>query len=92
MKDLNENEVQVKRALCPKCGNPVLVGVLHHLTSKNLREYERLQSKNGCTIDTIPLLKYREDNLPMCFLQCNTEAPLKLSPNPPDEEEKSSIG
>lgn len=67
---MDDKDVQVKRALCPKCKQPVLVGVLHHLTSKDLREYEKLQTKRGCELDIIPLTKHREDNVDMCFLNC----------------------
>jgi hypothetical protein len=71
MKDLDEKDVQIKRALCPKCGKPVLVGVLHMLDSTDLRSYEKHEKKYGCKMDIIPLAEHQNNNAGMCFLDCD---------------------
>lgn len=70
---LPDEQVQVVMAKCPKCKHPVLVSIKHMISKRSAKEIADLVLE-GCNVETISLLEYRqlvkEENWNMCDLKC----------------------
>lgn len=64
--DIPESEVEIKITTCKKCNGWITCSVWHMMDEKDRRDFYKEASKYDLDIQTIPLLKWRTDNLHMC--------------------------
>ncbi len=60
--DMEDKDVKVRMALCPKCSGLVLVSVEHLMSKESKKEMANLV-KEGCDVKTIGLLEYKSSEI-----------------------------
>ena len=64
--DLPESEVKVKISTCPKCEGMVRCAVEHKMDKESEKDFYKEVSKYKLNVKTIPLLEYRNTQIPWC--------------------------
>lgn len=62
---------RVRASKCPNCGGHLLICGIDHLDGKTIKEFQRYETKYGCSTVHISIRQARET--PLCFdpLKCN---------------------
>ena len=64
--DLPPEEVKVKVSTCPKCKGWVKASVEHRMSGHDKRAFGKEVVEHDLSVETIPLLEWRESDLDMC--------------------------
>jgi len=70
--EIAEEDVKVKMACCPECGNPSLVAVEHCMTRADKNAFAKEVMAFDLQVKTIPLAEYREKKVQM---YCDEDCP-----------------
>jgi hypothetical protein len=76
--EVDENDIKVKMAICPECGNAQRYAILHTMTKQSKKEFMKLVFYNDLQIKTISLEEYNKSNI---RLYCKDDCPKRLSFN-----------